>query len=35
MIDFLFNLIVISAMIAVLIVIWAIIIGIVAMFFEK
>ena len=33
--DFLFNLIVISSMIGILIVIWAIIIGMIYMFFEK
>ena len=34
-IDFLFNLIVLSAMIGLLITIWAIIIGMIVMFFEK
>ena len=33
--DFLFNIIVLSGMIGLLIVIWAIIIGMVHMFFEK
>ena len=33
--DFLFNLIVISSMIGILIVIWAIILGMIYMFFEK
>ncbi|HGA1413460.1 TPA: hypothetical protein ACIRJW_000521 [Streptococcus suis] len=33
--DFLFNLIILSGLIAILTIIWAIIIGIVGMFFEK
>ena len=33
--DFLFNIIVLSGMIGLLIVIWAIIIGMIYMFFEK
>lgn len=34
-VDFLFNLIILSGQIAILTIIWAIIIGIVGMFFEK
>ncbi|WP_334116124.1 hypothetical protein [Streptococcus parasuis] len=33
--DFLFNLIMLSALIAILTIIWAIIIGMICMFFEK
>ena len=33
--DFLFNLIVISSLVGILIVIWAIIIGMIMLFFEK
>ena len=34
-VDFVFNLIVLSSLIVILIIIWAIIIGMIVMFFEK
>jgi hypothetical protein len=34
-VDFLFNLIVISSLVGILLIIWAIIIGMIALFFEK
>ena len=34
-VDFLFNLIIISSLVGLLLIIWAIIIGMIALFFEK
>ena len=33
--DFLFNLVILSSLIGILVIIWAIIIGMIVMFFEK